>query len=164
MNTWKIKLLLFINVDCYSRGTELNKNLIPHAHVFAKVLDHKVNWFLSSTITPHSWLTSGWKATTIATNHIQISSFSWAFTWYHSWKELYGSFLIYSKSEELFLETVVFNKNTKTLSSWQNVPILKAQITESFKREVFSIQIDFFFYLPKNGVKSALREHYYFHT
>ena len=34
--------------------------------------------------TPLSWLTSGWKATTIATNYINFSSFLWAFSWYHS--------------------------------------------------------------------------------
>ena len=41
--------------------------------------------------TPLSWSTSGWKATSIATNYIKFSSFLWAFTWYHSWKEVCGS-------------------------------------------------------------------------
>ena len=42
-------------------------------------------------ITPHSWSTLSQKATSIATNYIQFSSFLWAFTWYHSWKEWCGS-------------------------------------------------------------------------
>ena len=42
-------------------------------------------------VTPLSWSTSGWKATSIATNYIKFSSFLWAFTWYHSWKEVCGS-------------------------------------------------------------------------
>ena len=115
--------------------------------------------------TPLSWSTSGWKATSIATNHIKFFSFLWAFTWYHSWKEVCGSKSYIFK----IWETTYFLKLLCLLKTHKHCQVgkmyqLKVQITESFKREVFSIQIDFFFYLPKNGVKSALREHYYFHT
>ena len=47
--------------------------------------------FLYSIRTPHSWSTSCQKATSTATNYIQFSTFLWAFTWYHSWKEWCGS-------------------------------------------------------------------------
>ena len=43
--------------------------------------------------TPHSWSTSCQKAISITTNYIKFSSFLWAFTWYHSWKEEHGTFL-----------------------------------------------------------------------
>ena len=41
--------------------------------------------------TPHTWSTSSQKATSIATNYIKFSSFLWAFTCYHFWKEWCGS-------------------------------------------------------------------------
>ena len=53
--------------------------------------------------------------------------------------------LYIQKSDELFLETVVFVKKTQTLSSWQNYQFLtinqlKIQITENFK----SLSLEFY--------------------
>ena len=59
-------------------------------------------WF-----TPHSWLTSSQKATSVATNYIKFSSFLLAFTWYHLWKEMCGSkSYIFKNLINYFLKTV----------------------------------------------------------
>jgi hypothetical protein len=82
---------------------------------------------------------SGQKATTIATNYIQFSSFSWAFTWYHSGKEVCGSqSYIFKNLKNYFLKLLCLLKkheHCQVGKTYQFLTInqLKIQITESFK-------------------------------
>jgi hypothetical protein len=70
--------------------------------LWVDLLDHDL-------FTPHSWSTLSQKATSIATNYIQFSSFSWAFTWYHSWKEWCGSkSYIFNNLMNYFLKLLCF--------------------------------------------------------
>ena len=82
---------------------------------------------------------SSQKATIIATNYIQFSSFLWAFTWYHSWKEVYGSkSYIFKNLRNYFLKLVcLFRKHNHCevgkIYQFLTINQLKIQITENFK-------------------------------
>ena len=106
--------------------------------------------------TPHSWSTSGQKADTIATNYIKFSSFLWAFTWYHSWKEWYGSkSYIFKNLMNYFLKLLCLFRKHKhcqvgKICQFLTINQLKIQITENLKcqqnqSKVPSIQQNSFF-------------------
>ena len=106
--------------------------------------------------TPHSWSTSGQKVDTIATNYIKFSSFLWAFTWYHSWKEWYGSkSYIFKNLMNYFLKLLCLFRKHKhcqvgKIDKFLTINQLKIQITENLKcqqnqSKVPSIQQNSFF-------------------
>ena len=117
------------------------------------------NWnfklFISDS-TPLSWSTSGWKATSIATNYIKFSSFLWAFTWYHSWKEVCGSkSYIFKNLRNYFLKLLCLLRKHNhyqvgKIYQFLTINQLKIQITENLKcqqnqSKVPSIQQNSFF-------------------